>query len=43
MEKVQTTDYPDAKWENGFYDIEMPDYAHLAVLDIQKQNEQNMV
>lgn len=26
--KYKTTDYPEAKWKKGFYDIEIPDYAH---------------
>lgn len=26
--KYRTTDYPESKWKKGFYDIEIPDYAH---------------
>lgn len=26
--KYKTTDYPKATWKIGFYDIEIPDYAH---------------
>lgn len=40
--KYKTVDYPEAPWQKGLYDIEIPDYPHVGGRNYLKQSKRAM-